>query len=335
MAARYWSVFYLAMAFNAVAVAQDGQQRLTTGDDEFSGPSTPATPGQITIFDKPSILCANRRGQTTTKLDVPMNTCLSADFTLDSNVFLSSPGYCPGGSRRPYVALFPTADCTGDGAHPTWWDRPGGMGYTGYCLSELVWNFGDIPRPEGQWSMIFHCGDEHAEHNDTIKIYLPEAPVEEKPKPRPRRKEASVSDSACFIPGIGMAGAPRFIFQKPRADTCRDVKPKHRLKIYRNALCDNGTEALFARFSGAGCEGEPVVLEEVGEEMMATNFDDSCIEMGGEEESSYAFWCTGMLEQPQKAQSKTKSGTKSDARAWVLPTSLGAFGLAVCFVAGW
>ena len=237
------------MAFNAVAVAQDGQQRLTTGDHEFPGPSIPGIPGQMTILDKPSALCANYRGQATTKLDVPMDTCLSADFTLDNNVFLSSPGWCPGGSRRPYVALFPTTDCTGDWAHSVWWERPSGIGYVGSCFGQLAWNLGDISPPTGQWSMIFRCGDADTEPADTMKIHLPEASAEE--------------------------------------------------------------------------------------EAPSTNFDEPCIETGSEEDGSYALWCTGWLERPQKPQSKTKSGTKSDARAWALPMSLGAFGLAVCFVAGW
>jgi hypothetical protein len=282
-----------------------------------------------------------------TKLDVPVNTCVSANFTLDSNVHITNPGSCPGTGRSPYLAIYPSSDCTGEYNHPTWYDGWGHFG-PGYCLSTAAWGQRVTP-VENQWSILFRCGEPEPSELKKLEIGLPTPPPKEKPKAQPRPTTASISDSACYIPGLpGLQGAPRFIFKRTEADNCINITPKRRLKIYRNALCANGTEALFARYAGTNCRGSPVVLREVTEDLMATRYESSCIDMGGEEASSYTFWCTGEVHQKKVTEDLfgddregvTKlhftnmkpghiSSDNSAAGAW----RTGAFGIAVGVVA--
>ncbi|KAH6983499.1 hypothetical protein BKA56DRAFT_655969 [Ilyonectria sp. MPI-CAGE-AT-0026] len=42
-------------------------------------------------------------------------------------------------------------------------------------------------------------------------------------------------------------------FQRPEPDICVEVAPWHLLRVYRNALCPNGTEAKLARWLDSGC----------------------------------------------------------------------------------
>ncbi|KAF4473098.1 hypothetical protein FALBO_24 [Fusarium albosuccineum] len=299
MALATWGITALLAASGIhPALAQSEQQPLADTDttDKIKRPEYPARDAELTIYNSPKWPCVPKTGHPKTELDVPINSCVSADFTLDNNVHLAYPGLCSGGTRAPYIAIYKTSDCTGEHSHPDWYDRRFAMAGPGHCLSKAVWGK-DITPPEGQWSMKFLCDeDDEDEVVRVLKVTLPAPPPPPPPKPaKPRPKTASVSDSACFIPGIGMAGAPRFIFQRTEADTCMNVAPKHMLKIYRNALCPNGTEALFARFEGRGCSGSPVVLKEVDDDMIATNDPSTCIKMGGEDASSYAFWCTGDL----------------------------------------
>lgn len=305
MAPSLFYVLALGAALHAIPAYGQGEQqplneaiRGTPHDAHLE-----ARPAEITIFNDPKWPCVPETGQPSVDLDVPLNTCVSANFTLDSNVHLMSPGLCPGGTKSPYISIYPSSSCTGISNHPTWYDRRVALNGPGYCLGKAVWGSKVTP-PEGQWSMEFRCdGMESDEPMRFLHVTLPEPPAKSEPEPaRPRPKTASVSDSACYISGMGMAGAPKFIFQRPEADVCVNVAPKHRLKIYRNALCPNGTEALFARFGGGGCKGSPIELKEVDSGMMATNSPSTCIDMGGEEASSYTFWCTGDLHQKDVPQ---------------------------------
>ncbi|SPO07373.1 uncharacterized protein DNG_10067 [Cephalotrichum gorgonifer] len=223
------------LATAAPALAQDQQQRLDDPEQAAYRPDLPR-PAEISIYNAPKFPCAPQSGQPKTKLYVDINTCVSANFTLDNNVHLSYMGLCAGWSSHPYVAFYPTADCTGEYSHPRGWSGSG----PGHCLSKAIWR--DITPPEGQWSMSLRCDD--AEALKTIKITLPEPPKKAEPKPKPRPSAASVSDSACYAPG--MRGPPRFLFQRPEADVCVNVEANHELKIYRNALCPDGSEALQA-----------------------------------------------------------------------------------------
>ncbi|KAL2672407.1 hypothetical protein Neosp_013116 [[Neocosmospora] mangrovei] len=305
MAPSVFSVLALAAALRAIPAHGQGEQQplneATGGINHHA--YLEARPAEITIFNDPKWPCVPETGQPSVDLDVPLNTCVSANFTLDSNVHLMTPGLCPGGTKSPYISIYPSSSCTGASSHPTWYDRRVALNGPGYCLGKAVWG-SKITPPEGPWSMEFRCdGAESDEPMRFLHVTLPEPPSKAEPEPaRPRPKTASVSDSACYISGMGMAGAPKFIFQRPEADVCVNVAPKHRLKIYRNALCPNGTEALFARFGGRDCRGSPVELKEVDSNMMATNSPSTCIDMGGEEASSYTFWCTGDLHQKDVPQ---------------------------------
>ncbi|KAF4984475.1 hypothetical protein FZEAL_323, partial [Fusarium zealandicum] len=298
MARSTW-IIVLADAGNVISTLAQDEQRPLNEDaaKEIKYHAERARPAQITIYNSPKRPCVPENGHPTTDVDLPLDHCVSADFTLDNNVHLTYPGLCVGGTRKPYLALYPSSDCTGEYSHPGWYDSPFSVVGPGQCLSKAVWGR-DITPPEGKWSMMLRCDDTQGqEPTNIINITTPEPPAKPEPKPaRPRPTTASVSDSACFIPGIGMAGTPKFIFQRPEADTCINVAPKHQLKIYRNALCPNGTEALFARFNGRGCKGGPVALKTVDESIMANNSPSSCIPMGGDDASSYAFWCSGDLE---------------------------------------
>lgn len=287
----------VGLLLSAVLVhAQQGQQQQPLSDETSS--RYPSRDAQLTTYLDPKYPCARERGSdSVVELDLPVNTCASANFTLDGNVLLAYPGLCEGWTRAPYLAIYPSGDCTGEHAHPTWYDGFASMG-PGYCLSTAVWGDKGLDVREGQWSIMFQCEEDVAvPEGDIVPLRLPQPPPppEEKPKP-PRPTTASVSDSACYIPGLGAEGHPRFIFQRPAADVCVDVKPRRKLKIYRNALCPDGREALFARFAGPGCR-EPVDVRPVDESMIATNGPETCLEMGGKGDraSSYTFWCMGEM----------------------------------------
>ncbi|KPM45299.1 hypothetical protein AK830_g1255 [Neonectria ditissima] len=260
------------------------------------GPLYPSRDALMTTYLDPKYPCVPERNQPVVELDIPVNTCASANFTMDNNVLLEYPGLCEGGVRAPYLALFPSNDCTGDHVHPGW--QLGGMG-PGHCLSKSVWGLSpSLDPPVGQWSIMLRCDDNVSisETRDMVQISLPQRPpVVEKPE-KPRPTSASVSDSACFIPELGMAGHPKFIFQRPGPDLCVNVAPWHQLKVYRSALCPDGTEAPLARWMGSDCTGESVNDE-------AADIGTECITMGEDYETSYAFVCTGDVRSGKVEQS--------------------------------
>jgi hypothetical protein len=266
-------------------------QKPLTGEEPRPEERYPEKPARLSLSRDPVHPCHSK---VKSKIDVPVNTCLSANFTLDGNVGLLYPGSCAGSGRSPYVALFPSADCIGPHAHPTWYDRPRGFG-PGYCLGKAVWGekaqTGEIEPAEDQWSMLFRCGEPEPADVGTLPVGLPVPPPPPKPKPRP--SAASISDSACWVKGVsGAASFPRLLFRTTEADNCLDTAPGHSLKVFRNALCANGTEALLARFDGRGCRGEPSSLGEVRPDMI-----DTCLDVASDDAApgSYAFWCAGDL----------------------------------------
>ncbi|KAI9166480.1 hypothetical protein HJFPF1_02582 [Paramyrothecium foliicola] len=282
-----------AVTYTSTACAQVNEQWPLAGDYVH-----PGRDARLSIYNNPKFPCSPERGQRKKDVHVPVNVCVAADFTLDNNVHIAHGGLCPGGKKTPYLAMYPTNDCTGGLAHPTWYEEGSNSG-PGHCLSRSVWSQSEktITPPIGHWSMIFRCADSEAsEPFDVLKISQPAA-ASSQTNAKPRPITASVSDSACYVPGsAGMEGAQRLSFKRTEADNCIDIEPRHRLKVYRNALCSDGSEALFARYAGTGCKGQPEALREVGENLMATNGADSCIDMGGEKAASYAFWCTGELQ---------------------------------------
>lgn len=274
---------------------KDVEQVVENPNDRVPAVEHPALDARVNIMNKPKYSCSRDRDTPYKELDIPVDTCVSANFTLDYNVHIAYPGLCPGGTRAPYLAFYNKFKCAGSQVHPTWYDGGGGMG-PGHCVGPALWAKTSMVMPENEWSMVFSCQglqpDSPAETEKMMDIYLPQPKPKKEPKPQPRPSSASTSDSACWIDGDSI---PRFIFQKPEADVCVNVAAKHRLRIYRNALCPNGTEAMFARFSSVGCTGEPISLQEVTEDIMSGNSNTPCINMGGDKASSYAFWCSGEL----------------------------------------
>ena len=98
----------------------------------------------------------------------------------------------------------------------------------------------------------------------------------------------SVSVNSCWHDGAPI-GAPTF--RHPSADKCQQIEAVRQVKIYHNAVCSNGTEALFARWAGPGCVGEPASLDVVEDDMLKT-----CLKMPSEGPGSFAFWCEGEIE---------------------------------------
>lgn len=313
-----------------VCCAEDGGGQRPLADDAFAGLTSPPqgtkhhyNPGlntSITLHSDTKWFCSplkhSRRVDITTRQDI----CLSANFTLDNNVILKHPGICPGGGT-PYLALYPSNDCTGPYSHIDWYD-PGPRGLPRShtnpprCISPAA--FGKtIAPPAGQWSIIFRCEtDRESDGAATSRaIFFPAPPPPPPPKPKkPEPSHATVSDSACYVSSLG---PPRFLFQHPEADTCLAIEPRQKLKIYRTATCTNGTEALFARYAGDRCRGEPVMLREVTADMLATNSPATCIDMSEDEWVSYAFWCTGEVKWPKKPLSKDLFPEKGDGNSRV------------------
>ncbi|KAI0163637.1 hypothetical protein BJ166DRAFT_297694 [Pestalotiopsis sp. NC0098] len=112
----------------------------------------------------------------------------------------------------------------------------------------------------------------------------------------------SVSDNSCFVREVPNT-APWF--PKPRADSCLNIEAFRKIKIFAVATCRNGTEALFARYTGPGCIGEPASLDVVGEDMLKT-----CLDMPARESvGSYGFWCDGIEKQQPPPPSPPKKNT--------------------------
>ncbi|KAK7424468.1 hypothetical protein QQX98_000433 [Neonectria punicea] len=286
-------LFALLSISTSAHAALDQQPLADNSQKDDGGPLYPSRDALMTTYLNPKYPCVPERNQPVVELDIPVNTCATANFTIDNNVLLEYAGLCEGAVQAPYIALFPSADCTGDHVHPNW--RLGGMG-PGHCLSKSIWGLStSLDPPDGQWSVIFRCGNDASVSStkDMIQISLPQPPpVIEKPE-KPRPTSASVSDSACFIPELGMAGHPRFIFQRPEPDACVNVAPWHQLKVYRNALCPNGTEAKLATWQSSDCRGVPVTVSSSYEDFEDANGQPKCIKMGDGSQTSYAFWCTG------------------------------------------
>ncbi len=98
----------------------------------------------------------------------------------------------------------------------------------------------------------------------------------------------SVSDNSCWHDGAPIR-APTF--RHPVADTCLQIEAGRQVKIYSTAVCSNGTEAMFARWAGPSCVGEPASVDVVDEDMLKT-----CLKMPSSGPGSYAFWCEGEVE---------------------------------------
>jgi hypothetical protein len=280
-------IYMLAIALAATAVAQGVDLQRPLGEQ-----STAAKDARLHVYSEDVYAAKGLREE----VHVPVDVCATANFTLDANVHVSFAGRCQGHVKNPYMAIYPSADCTGVHAHPRWYDGGSGFG-PGHTLGKAVWGASDtlIVPPEGRWSIAFRCDDLESEELAQMKLArpVPAPPPPRRPEPRPTT--ASISDSACYIPGLpGLQGAPRFIFKRTEADNCLDIGARRRLKIYRNAQCPDGSEARLARYTGTGCRGEAELLD-VDESMMASNSEASCIDIGGDEAGSFAFWCTGNL----------------------------------------
>lgn len=137
----------------------------------------------------------------------------------------------------------------------------------------------------------------------------------------------SVSDNSCFVREVPNT-APWF--PKPRADSCLNIEAFRKIKIFAVATCRNGTEALFARYAGPGCIGEPASLDVVGEDMLKT-----CLDMPAPESvGSYGFWCDGIEKQQPPPPSPPKKNTGGGGSIWGLIGILLLILVTVLLIAG-
>ncbi|KAI4593826.1 hypothetical protein KJ359_008867 [Pestalotiopsis sp. 9143b] len=137
----------------------------------------------------------------------------------------------------------------------------------------------------------------------------------------------SVSDNACPVRELRNTAS---WFPKPRADVCLDIAAFRKIKIFAAATCRNGTEAMFARYTGPRCVGEPVWLDVVGEDMLRT-----CLGMPAREGvGSYGFWCDGIEERAPPPPSPPRNNKSGGGSIWGLIGILLLIFVTVLLIAG-
>lgn len=292
----------LSLFYGHSSAQIDAQSPLKDVDRAADKPSrqfdSPGEDASIVIFNNPKRPCYSDPNIPEVKVSIPVDTCVSANFTLGRNVRVDGSGLCPGGRKLPYIAVFNQAGCTGSLYHPEWY----GTEPLNRCLIPELWTMQSVKIHENKWSMVFSCTEPLfgsfkplPQPDKSMDISLPQP----KPKDGPSRPAfASVSDSTC---NAIVRGEPAFVYQKPEPDMCVNIAEHRLLSIYRNALCPNGTEALLARFNGPDCKGEPFSLEK------ADLSDDSnipCLAVAENrnEAASYAFWCSGDLKRGEEVR---------------------------------
>lgn len=236
---------------------------------------TPAQAAEVAIYADPELLCTQDTGHPALQLDIPINTCVSADLSLKSNVLIKHPGVCIDG-RAPRVSVYASSYCVGSYTSPDGIPSASGVSY---CLDRIAWDV------TGRWSLALLCGDAEIDPMESVKITLPKFPAEARPRMRLRSPVALISDSTCSTP-TGLAPSTQ---DRPARNTCIDVQPGSPIKFQKRTLCPAGARALFAGFHEAGCRGSPRVVRGVG----SGDRERPCIEVGGGYRISYMLWCDG------------------------------------------
>lgn len=257
----------------------------------------------VTVYNKPKYPCYTDRDDGKQEFSVPVDTCVSANFSINVNVRVTESARCAGG-RKPALVIYQKAKCTGGYIiHEDFVShRQGGSNAKSpsYCLPNGFKSSRSTMKMGDEWSMYFRCQDTESDGprvNMEMDIYLPQPKPKQDVKKRPGF--ASVSDTTCLM---DRTKVKEFFFQKPEPDMCVNVEAGRWLSIYRNAQCPNGTEALFAQFEGRDCKGEPRSLEEVNDGIMSIDSNIPCLGVGGQGEGSYAFWCSGELKRGGKVR---------------------------------
>ncbi|KAI1502032.1 hypothetical protein F5X99DRAFT_171044 [Biscogniauxia marginata] len=114
----------------------------------------------------------------------------------------------------------------------------------------------------------------------------------------------SISDNACWIETNEF---PRTYFKRLEADQCFNIAAYHKLKIWKTPKCEDGSDAILVRYNAPGCQGEPSMKDDVGEDMIRT-----CLDMPTKEPASYAFWCTGEIENAGLSEAATSSNDNNN-----------------------
>jgi hypothetical protein len=143
----------------------------------------------------------------------------------------------------------------------------------GKCLST-----GPVSSPTKVRSIAFWCDGLKPQDRKS------EDKEDEPKKQKPKAAAGSVSESACMV-----GKAP--FFNHPKTDTCVNLRTS-KMKIYSSGVCDNGTKALMATYSGKNCMRSPAKLWDLGPEEMQRCLPFDAV-------GSFAFWCTGDVVVPQ------------------------------------
>jgi len=194
------------------------------------------------------------------------------------------------------------------------------------CLTVGHLKTGNPDRPYGEKirSFSFWC-DGWKEGEDPMP-----PKKEEEDEKKSKAAQGTVSDNSCWFKKGSPTGST-FIHRS--SEQCWGLRPHADLYIVRSAVCENGTEALLARFEGKNCQGTPVALEGVKEDMIR-----HCLpEEKYPTEDSYAWWCTGDMPVQQPSEPVTNhrdGGGKFVVIFAIVVVSLACVGTAVyCFSA--
>src|SRR3569833_267713 len=161
---------------------QSAEQRPLAEDASAAVPRPPPQkikyPGlnsSITLYSDTRWGCSPLENSRSVHISTHQDVCFSANFTIGNHVLLEHPGYCPGG-KVPYMAIYPSSDCTGPFNHIDWFDSGRGMIHPRFIHSAA---FGkSITPPTGQWSIVFRCETDRASEGapETRSIFIPPPP---------------------------------------------------------------------------------------------------------------------------------------------------------------
>ncbi|TVY75560.1 hypothetical protein LSUE1_G006888 [Lachnellula suecica] len=298
---KYWSMVFRCGVWATLQVGADHHVAAVPPKPNSSAQSDVAVSGTVLTYLAPA--CNGQRVGGRKPITLPVDKCLS---THGYSLRMTKPAVCANGTRALW-ARFEGSKCNYGEITNT--DGLLDIDDKDVGLCKDTGNFATATKKIG--SMSFWCdgfGD--------VKRPDPNAPPE---KEEPRPQKGSVSESAC--------GNTAPFFKHPETDTCVNLRT-NKLKIYSSGVCQNGTTALWARYSEKNCVGSPASLSSVAEDEMKRCLDVS-------DTSSFSFWCTGEgLGTAPPATPKTPNKAKSGGMPAFLIVVLSLMGVVLlAFVA--